>query len=207
MKRSASSISRGIIATLFMLVACLAISKAVTANQVDQPQKISSIPAAGSRDQVYARVAQVVPGFGGMFNENGEVKIYLKGAGQLSATQRKSRKSAAIRALIDILGKEEVFFETPAEDLTTPSYNDLVRVLPAQYDYLQLTAWYDAIDPVLGVDNVVLVDLDASKNRLVVGVEKGTSTTGVEQKLKELKIPRKAIIFEEVGAIQGLSSD
>ena len=142
-----------------------------------------------------------------MFNENSKVNIYLKGVGQLSATQRENRKTAAVSALIDFLGREEVFFETSAEDLATSSYHDLVRVLPAQYDYLQLAAWYNAIDPVLGVDNVVLIDLDSSKNRLVVGIEEGTSSTEVERKLKKLGIPRGAIIIEEVGAIQGLSSN
>ena len=46
-----------------------------------------------------------------MFNENGKVNIYLKGVGQLSATQRRTRKTAVVSALIDFLGREEVFFE------------------------------------------------------------------------------------------------
>lgn len=192
--------------TLFVLGGCANPDSVVPANQASQTQEFNAVSSEKSRDQIYAQVAKLVPGFGGMYNENGKVKIYLKDVGQLSTMQRQNRKTAAIEALINALGKEEVFFETPVGDLTATSYDELVQVQPAQYDYLQLVAWYDAIDPVLGIENVVLIDLDSSKNRLVVGIEEGTSPTGVERKLKELEIPREAVVIEEVGVIQELST-
>lgn len=135
-------------------------------------------------DEQLGEVAGRVPGFGGLFlDEANNLCVYLLDV---------SQKKAVEEAIIAVFGA----------DFIPPSG---VRPLKAQYSFSQLKTWHDRLTgPVLTIRGVVLTDLDEAKNRLRIGVEKREVIRRVEQKLVQLKVPRKAVIIEQTQPIKTL---
>lgn len=156
-----------------------------------QPQA-KAAPLEETYDDLLLQIAQQVPAFGGMFfeflesrrqtRETAILYIYL-----LDATQ----KEAALQTILAILG---------------PLYPDLlppheVRVLQAQYSFLQLKEWFDVIGILHHMPEVTLTDIDDVKNRLRIGVREmdGETVVRIEHELVKLGIPREAVILEKTG--------
>ncbi|MEM4413920.1 MAG: hypothetical protein QXD59_06560, partial [Candidatus Caldarchaeum sp.] len=109
-----------------------------------QPSTKTVLPQAEETyDDLLLRVAQRVPAFGGMFfgfegrQYTGVLHVYLVDP---------SRKEAAIQAIVDVFG---------------PLYPDLlppreVRMLPAQYSFLQLKEWLDRMNILHNLPEVTL---------------------------------------------------
>jgi len=142
-----------------------------------------SLAGAGeATDEGFAKVAQRVPGFGGMFfDEHGTLTVYLlEPAQQLEAE----------RSIQAVLGREVLG-------------TGRIRVLPGQYGFLQLKEWHERLGSVLAIPGVTLTDVDDAKNRLRIGFEKmGAQVLAVERELARLGIPREAVHFEETGPIK-----
>jgi len=139
----------------------------------------SSLSRAGSEltfDDQLADVAKSVPGFGGMFiSEDGALELLLLEGTQASLAEN------AISAV----------FQLDAVP------RGKVRVRPAQYGFVQLKQWHDAVSTdVLSLNGVVFTDLDESKNRLRIGVENSGMQKAVENKLAVSGVPQEAVIIE-----------
>ncbi len=178
---------------LLLVTALAAVGCAVTKMSLEageqkpilQPQANSALE---TYDDLLLRVARQVPAFGGMFFEfqghhyTGVLSIYLLDA---------SHKDAAMRAIMTVF---------------TPIYPDLlppreIRVLQADYSFLQLKEWFDRIGVLHTMPDVTMSDIDDLSNRLKIGLVKMDAETIalVERELAKLEIPREAVILEETG--------
>ncbi len=122
-------------------------------------------------------VAQVVPGFGGYFlDAAGLPAVYLTDPAQ---------RPAAESALAGFLASRGF---TPVD----------LQVLPADYGYAQLDAWYRlARNSVFSVAGIILGDVDEAKNRLRFGVATATAVPAVTSVLSGLGVPLAAAIVEQ----------
>jgi len=134
----------------------------------------------GDSDELMKRIAEQVPGFGGLFyDENGQLTMYVTGAEPGVQQMTEARISA-------VLGTDNQFAAAGP-----------VRVVTGQYDFLQLKGWHERMSKdVLGVAGVVLVDVDERSNRLRVGVEKPEQQAAVKDQIAKLGIPEAAINVE-----------
>lgn len=66
-------------------------------------------------------------------------------------------------------------------------------VLPATYDFAQLRGWADALQPLLGRDDVYLIDVDEVENRVSLGVRDAAAIETVWREAARLGIPNAAV--------------
>jgi hypothetical protein len=97
-------------------------------------------------------LARAVPGFGGLFLDNGVPTVYLTDASQRGPIERALGPFARGRGF------------APSE----------IRVLAGRYAYGDLARWFQQVSyEAFDQGGVVFVDLDESTNRVLVGVERG----------------------------------
>ncbi len=103
-----------------------------------------------------------------------------------------TQKEAAAKAIMTVFGHYHPDLLPPRE----------IRVLQAQYSFLQLKEWFDLIGILFSViPEVTMTYIDDAKNRLVIGVLSLSTevVTRIEQELARLGVPREAVILEETG--------
>ncbi|MEM8960237.1 MAG: PKD domain-containing protein [Acidobacteriota bacterium] len=88
-------------------------------------------------------------------------------------------------------------------DLFTPEARSLqrenVRLKQGQFNFRELHDWKrDARSSLLAIPGVLSLDIDESRNRIVVGVEKQASRANVRSRLATLDLPEDAVLIEEV---------
>lgn len=139
-------------------------------------------------DDLFARIAEQVPGFGGMFiDKAGNLAVYMVNLQPNAATAVQS-------AIARVFGQDERF-QRP------------IVLLPGKYDFLQLKRWHDRLMPeALGFDSVVSTDIDDANNRLRIGVETLAVQGELELQLNSLGIPREAVIIEQTEPVRYESS-
>ena len=122
-----------------------------------------------------------VPGFGGFFlDADGIPTIYLRDAGT---------RAAAERALGPWL---------TAQGLRSAA----LRVRRGDYDWATLERWQgQAGREALAMRGAVWVDADEAKNRVTIGVERGTPTAQVRAAVARLGVPSAALVVEEVAPV------
>jgi hypothetical protein len=132
--------------------------------------------AVVEHDDLFAEVAALAPGFGGLFlDKDGILNVYLLDP---------AAEGAATAAISAVFGPERF----PLGE---------VRVLQGKYDFSQLWEWRHALRrDVLGLPGVTSLDIDELKNRLRVGVERAEVEPEVEKQLARLGIPREAVNIE-----------
>lgn len=183
----------GIVAVLALVIGGLvALTTSLAANAGDPSETPLALTVAAeeeeaaaeagdvrSLDDRLAAIAQQVPGFGGLFlDEAGNVNVYLKGVANEAAIE------ATEAAIEEVLGA----------DLASKGNT---KTLVAQYDFLELRGWHDrAMPEVLSLPEVVLTDIDESKNRVTVGVENQKAGAEVKKQLAKLGIPLAAVNIE-----------
>lgn len=124
----------------------------------------------------FVEVARTVPGFGGLFFEDGQPTIYLSDRGAAEVARR---------ALLPVLG---------ARGLGGAP----LHVLEGEYDWLQLAEWHHRrLLPVLAMDGVIFTDADESINRIVIGVESEALRAAVLEAVERLGVPTDAVVIEE----------
>ena len=80
-----------------------------------------------------------------------------------------------------------------------------MNVLPAQYSFLDLYRWHEAVESgVLTVPGVVLTDIAEDRNRMRVGVERASVAARVRERLASLGVPHEAVSIELASPIQRL---
>ncbi|HEX5724765.1 MAG TPA: hypothetical protein VFX98_04825 [Longimicrobiaceae bacterium] len=174
------------------LIALLAAAAATACDQAEDPVASGREPVGPSRTVALSQVAQdptpdqlavarAVPGFGGYFiDETGAPTVWLTDP---------SRRPEAEQALAGFLDS----FGWTAADL---------KVRQADYDYLQLDAWYtQAWKRALQVSGAVSTDLDEGRNRLRFTGLDASALAGIVNVLTGLDIPRAAAVVELRGPV------
>lgn len=140
----------------------------------------SGAPAGQLRsiDDDFVRMGHEIPGFGGLFyDEQGRPTVYLLDP---EGAGKKALKS---------LGSTEV------------------RIKRGDFEFERLLGWRVELRPVLALPGVVFLDVDETKNRVVIGIDsasKSLDRAGLEQKLLATGVPRQAVLFQETARIRPL---
>ena len=149
--------------------------------QTDQDESI---------DDLFAKVAMQVPGFGGMFfDQDGTLQVYMEG--------QKEPPSATSMAFLDDVIAREI---GRGERLSGRG----MEIREGQYDFLTLHRWQQQMTPeVLAIPGVVTTDTAEDKNRLQIGT---TGSPGVREEVEKvlsiLGVPLKAVVFSEEKPIE-----
>ncbi len=135
-----------------------------------------------SLDSWFASVAEQVPGFGGAFyGDDGALNVYLQDTLQEAAAR------TALSSLLERSTTVGVHGLPPSGEM---------NVLKGTFDFADLNEWRERLRPeVLGISGVVSLDIDETRNRLVVGTVDGTGGA-TAQTLERLGIPPEAVITE-----------
>lgn len=145
-----------------------------------QPESHSPEAAVQGTSQDPLTLGRTVRGFGGFYLDRGAAVVYLKDA---------KERGNAERALAPFLRAEGI----------APSQ---LRVLPAKHDWVQLEGWFKrASAEVLAVPGGVFVDADEARNKVTIGVERG-SAARVRGIVARLRIPEDAVIIEETEPVR-----
>lgn len=134
-------------------------------------------------DEAYARMARIVPGFGGIFFDESDVlNVYLVDPNTVQK---------ALPAL------EFLLVDRWGDGIIPPA--STWKVLQGRYDFIQLNEWHNKIIHFISNPNVAMSDIDERHNRLTVGLKelKPVMQHQVAQEIEELGIPLEAIAFKE----------
>ena len=135
-------------------------------------------------DEKYAKIAQSVPSFGGMFFDSDQnLNIYLTDQMQIASAQAE---------IASVLG------------ISIPQAN--VRVLKGEYNFLQLKGWHERTINVFDIPNVVFTDIDETQNRLQIGIDNLEAAGVIQQELSKLRIPASAVEIIETAPIVPLAT-
>ncbi len=136
-------------------------------------------PAArGAHQDPMVRIAERVPGFGGVFldRDQGVVYVYLQDA---------AMQERAERVLADVFGSDLL-------------ENREVRVLQGDYSMTHLDAWYRKLgDVIWQVPGVMMTDLDEKANRIAIHMEpRRGGRDEMEAAIASVDVPRPAVVVE-----------
>jgi hypothetical protein len=124
------------------------------------------------------RMANQIPGFGGMFVSNGALNVYLTDMAQQNSA------SQAITAEQAQHGRSEL----------------AVRLVQGEFRYADLEKWRRSLLPVLGIQGIVFSETDERANRVRIGVRDQSAQATIEETLLRLNAPREAFIVALVPA-------
>jgi hypothetical protein len=125
-------------------------------------------------------LGRTVPGFGGLFIDNGVPTVYLTDVTKRGAAERALGAFAQTRGV------------APGE----------IRVLQGRYSYGDLDRWTQAVSyEAFEQGGVVFVDLDEAANRVLVGVERGASHANIRSLAARLGVPAEALVVRETAPI------
>jgi hypothetical protein len=128
-------------------------------------------------------LARTIPGFGGLFIDGGVPTVYLTDVGQRGIAERVLGGYARARGASGI------------------------RVLAGRFAYNDLDRWfrdvsYEAFDQ----GKVVFVDLDEAGNRVLVGVERGSSHANIRALSRRLGVPEEALAVQDADPISRVAT-
>ena len=128
-------------------------------------------------------LARTIPGFGGLFIDDGVPTVYLTDVGQRGIAERVLGGYARARGASGI------------------------RVLAGRFAYNDLDRWfrdvsYEAFDQ----GKVVFVDLDEAGNRVLVGVERGSSHANIRALSRRLGVPEEALAVQDADPISRVAT-
>lgn len=170
---------------LVLVVEMVASCQAVTSPPPLDPDKTRVIYSSNSFDQ-FTAVAQLVPGFGGMyFDRQNNFNVYLSGASWNESQIDPTTKEQNIRsALIQVYGK----------DL---AQNSTFIFVQGKYDIIQLIAWYVAIRDIPDTElSVGGISLDEMNNRIVLGLYSPiVSLVELETTITSRGVPLQALVY------------
>jgi hypothetical protein len=143
-------------------------------SQWDNELQSQAAQAGLSADDLMGQIATQVPGFGGMYMENGSLEIYL---------QDLSTKDAVLKVISQIFGDTRISGSS-------------VHVHQASYKFSSLKTWQISMRTLFKLGNVVFTDVDETKNRLTVGLTSLSSAQDVLNELNALHVPPDAVQIE-----------
>lgn len=175
------------LATMVLAAMLLMALPAVADDPQTKPEPPTVPPAAGdppglrgafkTMDDMLLDVANLVPGFGGMYVDETEEVLYVYSVGRNDA--------AALRgAIATVFGPD-----------TVPSGG--VRVIQGTYTLPQLFGWYQLINQrIFSLEGVTATDLQEAGNHLWIGIADESVRAQVEGEVERLGIPRNAVVIE-----------
>lgn len=170
--------SRGRTAIAGILVVAF-VSGLVLAAPAATAQTAPPAPRGENIDGLFARVAQVVPDFAGMYIDDRPRKLLyvrVKGGDAGSARRAALMLRAALFAQEGNLGA--------------------LRVQDAPFSFLELKRWYDQLFPVvMAVEGVTNSDIDERLGTLDVGVSTAEAQEAVGRLVADLGVPAEAVAF------------
>jgi len=172
----------------------------------EPPQDSTPVPQDMTLDEELLKVAQQVPGFGGMYiDEGGVLNVYMleEPADAAAMTERRAQLEKTLSAVYgaDFLARGRVERVDPDAEPTAVAPL-AIKIVKGSYDIPQLADWRRKADGVLAIDGVVFTDLDERSNRLKVGIATGAARERVQAALKENGIPLDAVVLEETKPIR-----
>jgi hypothetical protein len=133
------------------------------------------------------QIAQEAPGFAGFFlAPDGQINVKLKGEGRTSAV-----KGPLARYLL----------RGSAPDANTERMLAGMKVVPAEYDFVELATWYRELTPVFGSHGITMTDIDEVENRIVIGVETAMLVGDVRRAQQRTSVPSEAVVIKVVPAV------
>lgn len=167
---------------LALAAACDEPGEPLSPGAVPVPQ-FAQVPGGPELDQ--HALGQTIPGFGGLFIDNGVPTAYLTDAAARPALER------ALASFLSARGIQAA----------------QLRVLPARFTFSELESVFDrARPPLFDGPGTVFADLDEARNRVVIGVENAGAEARVRQAVGALGLPQDAVIIERTGPIFALQS-
>lgn len=144
------------------------------------PESVGLEPVQGPDDPV--ALVRGIPGFGGFFfDREGVPTVYLRDV---------AARAQVERALGPWLAGQDI---RPAA----------LRVRRADYDWASLERWQGgATGAALSMRGTVWVDADEARNRVTIGVERGTPAAQVRAAVARLGVPSAAVVIEEVEPVR-----
>ena len=125
-------------------------------------------------------LANSVPGFGGFYLENGRPTIFL------TADAEPALATGVLEPFLRASGLGA----------------GALQVRQADYRWSELASWYDeAIEAAFQIDATVLVDVDESRNRIRVAVDRPGAIGLVRAALAQTRIPEGALVFDQAEAM------
>ncbi|MBI1731071.1 hypothetical protein HYR53_10730 [Candidatus Acetothermia bacterium] len=140
-------------------------------SQWDNELQSQSAQGGLSADDLMGQIATQVPGFGGMYLENGSLEIYL---------QDLSTKDAVVKVISQVFGETRI----PGSS---------VHVHQASYKFSSLKTWQISMRSLFKLGNVVFTDVDETKNRITVGLASLSSAQDVLNELNAIGVPADAV--------------
>ncbi len=141
------------------------------------------VPAIASDDELL-KMAKEIPGFGGMYvDDNGALTVYMQDVS----------RAPEIRTRLDLqaLGRR-------------------IRVVPGTYAFQDLYRWRDELNDIMAEPNIVSLDIDEKRNRVVIGVDRKAVTRDTLGTLDSIRAassaPADAVIIEPADPIYNLQS-
>lgn len=123
-------------------------------------------------------LTRTIPGFGGLFVDQGVPTVYLTDVRQRGMAERLLDGFARARGASGI------------------------RVLAGRFAYGDLDRWFQQVSyKAFEYGGVVFVDLDEAANRVLVGVERGASHANIRSLAARLGVPVEAITVRDVDPI------
>ncbi len=129
-----------------------------------------------SVDETFVDIDSKVPGFGGMYVDGNQMKVYLTDI---------SKKDKAISEISSIK-------KIPKGG---------VQILQGKYRFSDLKKWKDDAGILFDIPSLVYIDADEKLNRLSIGVDNIDLSTIVEQRLIQAGIPKDAIVVVKTDPI------
>ncbi|MGH7556677.1 MAG: hypothetical protein ACREMD_02615 [Gemmatimonadota bacterium] len=138
---------------------------------------------APREDGLFAHLAERVPGFGGLFREEGRLAVYLL---DLDTAER-------ARPTLDwFLRREFPHLVNFAHD---------IHWLQGQYDWRQLAVWRECLGGRMFAQGATGIDIDEGRNRITLGTPDEERDSILEGELKKTAVPRNAVIFRRQGIV------
>jgi hypothetical protein len=151
--------------------------------QPTPPQSMQSVDAA------FAEIAGRIDGFGGLyFDEQGHANVYMA-----------ARPGVPVADPVTLAAQLNAQLRNAGFEATISAAQLVVR--SGDYDFAQLASYHRDVVPVLGVPGVVYTDADETTNRLVIGVEPGTSAELIAEVVRSLGVPEDAVMVVETEPI------
>jgi hypothetical protein len=149
------------------------------------------ISAPLTLDDEFARLAQEIPGFGGLYyDEAGQLNAVMSGEGSsVSAAEVGRALQTHLRDPSGSLAGAGIL-NIPSSELQS------VVVQQGNYDFLTLLDYKASLRTVFGVGGVVFTDVDEMANRVRIGIASSGVGARVEQELHLAGVPREAVILE-----------
>jgi len=136
-----------------------------------------------------ARIADQVPGFGGVFfDEAGDMVAQLKDPGRLEEAKPH---------LLDFVFRQT---ESPQVRQHLAAAVAGMRAQSVEYDFRELYGWRDAVRSLLTTSpEITMIDIDERRNRLVIGVGSDADIPNLRQKVAALAVPEAALVVQRAG--------